>query len=137
MHLPLSDSPLPAHRGSLDLSGFAQNHRREWERGDGGEAGDRPAPNSSSLCPRCRKLTTQPPPSDLNLESNQEDDFNSIRNPEVVLVAQQTADELTKTLNTLSLGINSGRQGITRVSPSWSMWSTVYLLHVPREMLGC
>lgn len=137
MHLPLPDSPFPAHRGSLDLPGFAQ-HQREWETGVGGEAGDRPAPNASSLCPRCRKLTTQQPLNDLDLESNQEKDPNSIRSPEVLFVAQRAADELTKSLNTLSSGMPCTLRDITRVSAPWSMQLKSYLLHaVPRKMLGC
>jgi hypothetical protein len=107
----------------LDSSSFPQKHQREgWER-QGRDAGGGPAgsQDTSSLCPRCRRLTTQQHDLDL-LESSEDSD----RNPELALVTQAAAAELTKALNTLSSGISSERRGIIRVSKSWIMQPTPY-----------
>lgn len=78
----------------------------------GGEPAD--AEDTTLLCRRCRRLTTQV--RDLELEACEECESN----PELALVIQKSAAALTQLANTLVSGISSVRRGVIRVSLSGS-----------------
>jgi hypothetical protein len=75
--------------------------------------------NSPILCSRCRAPTNDQS-NDLNSGQSPLRRIGSNSNgcPEVILVAQTAAAELTKILNTLNLGLSTVRRGFNHVSRS-------------------